>query len=128
MNISGKIIQILPEVKGEGKNGPWSRQDFIIETDGQFSKKVCVSVWNNKIKLADLKTGDEVNLEISIESREYNGRWYTDVRAAALLSTAKQGIAEADEPGNPWDKAAPLQEIKEIEEEESEPDKDDLPF
>ncbi|MBW6479203.1 MAG: DUF3127 domain-containing protein [Bacteroidales bacterium] len=33
MNISGKITRILPEVKGEGRNGPWKRQDFILETD-----------------------------------------------------------------------------------------------
>jgi hypothetical protein len=95
MNISGKILTILPEVKGEGKNGPWTRQDFIIETGDQYPKKVCASVWNNKIRLSDLKSGDTVDLEITVESREFNGRWYTDVKVLGVTAgRAMEGPAE----------------------------------
>ncbi len=93
MNITGRFVQLLPEMKGEGKNGPWSRQDFIIETEEQFPKKVCISVWNNKVNVRDLLPGDPVSVEISVESREYNGRWYTDVKAWQLV------VNKAKEPG-----------------------------
>ena len=86
MNISGKILTILPEARGEGKNGPWSRQDFIIETSDQYPKKVCVSVWNNKIRISELKPGDTVDLDITVESREFNGRWYTDVKVLGMAT------------------------------------------
>jgi hypothetical protein len=106
MNISGKVYQILPEARGEGKNGPWSRQDFVIETDDQFPKKVCISVWNNKIKLSELKQGDKVDIEISVESREYNGKWYTDVKASGLVS-AKRSEPKADDTQTPpWDRGS----------------------
>jgi len=91
MDISGKITQILPEIKGEGRNGPWKRQDFIMETDDQYPKKVCVSVWNDKVDVGKLQPGDPVTVEISIESREYNGRWYTDVKASGLIAGQKTG-------------------------------------
>ncbi|MFO7613065.1 MAG: DUF3127 domain-containing protein [Bacteroidales bacterium] len=85
MDISGKITQILPEVKGEGRNGPWKRQDFILETDDQYPKKVCISVWNDKVDVGKLQPGDPVTVEISVESREYNGRWYTDVKGSGII-------------------------------------------
>jgi hypothetical protein len=86
MNISGKFVQLLPEVKGEGRNGPWTRQDFILETDDQYPKKVCISVWNSKVDAKNLKAGDPVTVEITVESREYNGRWYTDVKAVGMIA------------------------------------------
>jgi len=126
MNISGKIWQILPEVKGEGKNGPWSRQDLIVETEEQFPKKVCISVWNNKIKVTELKAGDPVNVEITVESREYNGRWYTDVKAISLLSATHKGTAS--NVTNPWDKDVPPLTEKDIPEADPDSNNDDLPF
>jgi len=96
MNITGKVYQILPEQKGEGRNGPWSRQDFIIETEEQYPKKLCISVWNSKVDIEHLEKGDPVTVEISVESREYNGKWYTDVKASGLtVHKTKEGAAAA---------------------------------
>jgi hypothetical protein len=96
MNISGKFVQLLPEIKGEGRNGPWTRQDFILETDEQYPKKVCISVWNNKVDAKSLKAGDPVTMEITVESREYNGRWYTDVKAVGMIAgkPKEYGVAQ----------------------------------
>ncbi len=49
MEISGNVISILPEVTGQGKNGTWRKQEFILETDGQYPKKVCIAMWGDKI-------------------------------------------------------------------------------
>jgi hypothetical protein len=84
MEISGNIIQVLPLQTGEGKNGPWKKQDFVIETESQYPKKVCISMWGDRIDENMIKVGNGVTASIDVESREYNGRWYTDVKAWKL--------------------------------------------
>ena len=51
LEISGKLLQILPEQTGTGKNGQWIKQDFIIETQEQYPRKVCFSAWGDKAAL-----------------------------------------------------------------------------
>lgn len=97
MEISGNVIQVLPLQTGEGKNGTWKKQDFVIETEGQYPKKVCISLWGDKIDSSVIQMGASLTASIDIESREYNGRWYTDVRAYRLdvTSAAPSGGAPA---------------------------------
>ena len=81
LELSGKVIQILPEQTGTGKNGQWSRQDFVLETQEQYPRKVCFSAWGDKVSLVKtLKTDSVINVSFNVESREYNGKWYTDLR------------------------------------------------
>ena len=81
MELIAKLIQLLPLQNGQGKNGPWKKQDIILETDGAYPKKVCVSIWGDKIDAAQLQIGNKLKIQFDVESREYNGRWYTDVKA-----------------------------------------------
>lgn len=81
MEITGTVVSLLPLQTGQGKNGVWKKQEFILETPGQYPKKVCLSLWGEKIDEVKISTGDKITAFINIESREYNGRWYTDVRA-----------------------------------------------
>lgn len=81
MQLTAKLVQILPLQSGTGKNGPWKKQDIIVETEGQFPKKVCISIWGDKINENLLKEGAQLNISFDVESREYNSRWYTDVKA-----------------------------------------------
>ncbi|MEQ8323303.1 MAG: DUF3127 domain-containing protein [Vicingaceae bacterium] len=81
MEINGKVLQILPLATGTGKNGEWRKQEFILETPGQYPKKVCITLWGDRIDESNLQEGEEVKAMIDVESREYNGRWYTDVKA-----------------------------------------------
>lgn len=105
MELKGKVISVLPEQSGEGRNGRWRKQEFILETPGQYPKKVCVTVWGDRIDQFDLKEGEEVTAGIDIESREYNGRWYTDVKAWKLdkdsASSAPPAANDAGFPGEP---------------------------
>ena len=84
MDISGKVVQLLPVQTGQGKNGTWKKQEFILETGDTYPKKVCIAVWGDKIDMNSIKTGDMVDVSFDVESREYNGRWYTDVKAWKL--------------------------------------------
>jgi hypothetical protein len=81
MQITAKIIQLLPLQTGTGKNGEWKKQDVIVETEGQYPKKICLSVWGDKIKEEILQTGQKFHFSVEIESQEYNGKWYTNVKA-----------------------------------------------
>ena len=81
MEISGVVINLLPLQSGQGKNGTWKKQEFILETPGQYPKKVCMNLWGEKVDEIKISVGDKITASINIESREYNGRWYTDVRA-----------------------------------------------
>lgn len=73
MEIKGKVIAILPEQTGTGKNGEWKAQEFVIETADQYPKKVCFKCFNKPVPKID----ETVNVFADAESREYNGRWYT---------------------------------------------------
>lgn len=81
MELKGKVIQLLPMQTGMGKKGQWRKQEFILETPGQYPKRVCFSIWGDKIDQFRLAEGEEVNVSVDLESREYNGRWYTEARA-----------------------------------------------
>jgi hypothetical protein len=86
MEISGKLIQFLPLQTGQGKNGTWKKQEFILELGGQYPKKVCIAAWGDKLDMNGFKIGDTIEVSFDIESREYNGRWYTDVKAWKVVS------------------------------------------
>ena len=82
---AGTIIALLPLQTGQGKNGQWRKQDIIIETQDQYPKKVCISIWGDKINESQLQIGNELNVSFDVESREYNGRYYTEVKAFKIV-------------------------------------------
>lgn len=95
LDITGKLVTKLPQQNGQGKNGAWIKQDFIIETQEQFPKKVCISLWGDKAKELDsISIGETLKLGINIESREFNGKWYTDVKAWKI---EKQGANQRND-------------------------------
>lgn len=79
MEIKGTIISDLGQVSGQGKNGEWLKREYVIETQGNYPKKVCFEMWNDSIQ--DLPIGSIVTAHIDVESREYNERWYTNIKA-----------------------------------------------
>ncbi|MEK6782546.1 MAG: DUF3127 domain-containing protein [Bacteroidota bacterium] len=93
MDLKGKIVQILPHQTGMGKKGQWKKQEFIVETQSQFPKKVCLSAWGDKIDQFNLAVGDTVNVSVELESREYNSRWYTEARAWKVEKSSSGSMA-----------------------------------
>ncbi|MCO5254539.1 MAG: DUF3127 domain-containing protein [Bacteroidia bacterium] len=82
MELTGKIIKVLPMQSGTSTKGEWRKQEFVIEVPGTYPKKVALSAWNEKAQeVQSLGLGQEIKAQIDIESREYNERWYTDIRA-----------------------------------------------
>ena len=122
LEITGKVIQLLPEQSGTGKNGTWVRRDFVIETNDQYPKKVCFSGWGDKAQMvSSLETGQNVKVSFNPESREFNGKWYTDLRAWKIETENKgQPGVDSDSPD--------LQQYSNFDIPADENSKDDLPF
>jgi len=81
LEISGKIIELLALKSGQSANGEWRKQEYVLEIDGQYPKKICFMAWGDKIDQFNIQQGETIEVSIDLESREYNGRWYTDVKA-----------------------------------------------
>ena len=103
MKLSAKLTQLLPIQTGTGKNGEWKKQDIIVETDSQYPKKVCISIWGDKIDEQQLIVGNTLSIDFEIESREYSGRWYTDIKAWKIEVASQNTKSE-----NKLDSIAPL--------------------
>lgn len=98
MELKAKLVQLLPLQTGSGKNGEWKKQDIIVETLGsQFPKKICISIWGDKADTNILQIGNELNISFDVESREYNGRWYTDVKAWKVEAASTSSNRNKDE-------------------------------
>ncbi|MFW6200131.1 MAG: DUF3127 domain-containing protein [Gemmatimonadota bacterium] len=117
LQITGTVTQILEEQSGESARGPWRKQDFILETEGQYPREVCITQWGEKIDDFDVQEGETLTVHIDIESREYKGRWYTDVKAWRV----ERARPQAPEP-TPGDEpfSAGRKSIEDVD--------DDLPF
>lgn len=97
LELEGKIIRKLDVQTGVSARGNWSKQEFIIEyQEGNFPSQVCFNVWGeDKVKdLERFNIGDQVKVSFNLSSREYNNRWYTDVRAWRIELMSGQGGAQ----------------------------------
>lgn len=132
MEISGKLIKILPLLTGEGKNGTWKKQEFVLEIPGQFAKNICFEIWGDKISQLPAITDVDVTVFFDLESREYNNKWYTGAKAwkVSILNT-KQSSEQNDAASFPGDASGlvPPEEFpsRNIQDEGNVP-QDDLPF
>ncbi|MBQ8450871.1 MAG: DUF3127 domain-containing protein [Bacteroidaceae bacterium] len=101
MEITGKIIAVLPERGGVSKTGnEWKMQEYVLETHEQYPRKICFNVFGaDKIAQFNIQVGEEMTVSFDINAREYNGRWYNDIRAWKV----ERGVAPA--PAAPYEAA-----------------------
>lgn len=127
LEVEGKIVRKLNVQSGVSQRGNWSKQEFILEyQEGSYPSQACFSVWGeDKVKdLERFQIGDNAKVSFNISSREYNGRWYTDLRAWRIetVSAQAQPAAPVQTPAQPAQAPAagsvPAEDSQE----------DDLPF
>ena len=132
MQITGKLISVLPNTSGEGKQGPWTKGGIIIETeDAKYPKKIAFTTWNDMVDTCEsiawndmvdtcesIAIGTAVRISFDLESREYQNKWYTDAKASKI-EVNKNGNYVVPE-GLHKPNVAPVVE--------SNPQDDDLPF
>lgn len=106
MEIVGKVIQVLPLQQGTSSRtgNPWTIKTFILETQENYPRKVAIEVFGDQ-RIADnpAEVDQIVTVSFDLESREFNGRWYTSVRAWKIL----QGVQTQAAPVQPATQAAP---------------------
>lgn len=125
LEISGKLIKKLDVQSGSSDRGSWSRQEIIIEIPGQFPRQVCLSLWNEQVNEASrFNIGDILKVGVDIQSREYNGKWYTSIRPWRMeveaIGVAPPPAAAPATPAAPVDGEDPFNTASSQE--------DDLPF
>jgi Protein of unknown function (DUF3127). len=92
-----KDCSVFAGANRSGQEWYLEKQEFILETFDTYPKKICIAVWGDKIDLSPFKPGDTVDVSFDVESREYNGRWYTDVKAWKVLSKQSTGNQPAQD-------------------------------
>lgn len=93
MEITGKIILALPEMTGVSKSGNnWKKREYVLETMETYPRKVHFDFFGERADQYPLNVGEVVKLSFDIESREYNGRWFTSIRG---WKAEKEGAAAA---------------------------------
>ncbi|MBO4488661.1 MAG: DUF3127 domain-containing protein [Bacteroidales bacterium] len=145
LEITGILRQKLPIQQGTSKTGnPWMKQEFVIETQEQYPRKICANLWGDRTDMLNqFEVGHLVKVSFDLESREFNGKWYTDVKAWKIepatepqIPTMPAGYAQPAAPqGAPaqpaYIPAAPANTLPDMPDEDTITDNgltDDLPF
>ena len=102
MDIKGKIIQKMEPQGGVSKAGnQWKKQEYVMETFDSYPKKVKFDFFGDRADQYPLEVGDVITLSYDIESREFNGRWYTDIRGFKAMKEDPNMAAGAPAPYPP---------------------------
>ncbi len=130
MDLTGKVIAVLPPREGTSARGAWKSQEYVIETHDQYPRKMVFNIFGaDKIDQFAIKAGEELTVSFDIDAHEYNGRWFNNIRAwniqridaaaaqAASPVPAAQPKAETPQQATPFPPAT-----------ENTESTDDLPF
>ena len=127
MELTGKIIAVMEPRGGvSARTGnTWKTQEYVLEVPGQYPKRCLFNVFGeDRINQFKIQNGDELTIQFDIDAREYNGRWFNDIRAYNVIRGQQpvpgvQPVAAPSEATSPF---PPAQEPA------SEGASDDLPF
>ena len=105
MELQGKVIAALPERSGTSARGDWKSQEFVIEyQEGQYPRKMVINVWGaDRLQRFNIQIGQTVLVAFDIDAREWNGRWFTDIRAF--------DVRQVDPNAAPIAQPAPMQSV-----------------
>ncbi len=104
LEIKGTVVQLLPIQSGQGSGDrSWRKQDFVLDIPSNYKRQVCISLWGDNIESYKLAVGEEVTASIDIESREYNGKWYTNVKAWKIVKSSSDTPEVGAPNETPWD-------------------------
>ena len=115
MELEGIVYAILPVASGSSPRGNWSRQEIVVEfKSGEFNRKLCLSFWGDKTaQLTNVAVGERIKAFFDLESREFNGKWFTTAQAWKLernINVASQTAPSMEDigPGAAYDDEIPF--------------------
>ncbi len=102
MEIEGRIILDLPLQTGTSKAGkPWKKKEWVLETFGSYPRKVKFHIFGDRVDTIRLEPGKDYVLSFDLESREFNGKWYTDVSVYQARDYVPQGYPQGAPAASP---------------------------
>ena len=111
MDLTGKVIAIMQPRSGTSARtgNPWMSQEYVIEVPGQYPRKILFNIFGeDRIKQFNIQAGEEITVQFDIDAREYNGRWFNDIRAYNIIrGQIAQTVPQATPPFTPQQNAAP---------------------
>lgn len=134
MEFTGRIIQVLEPRGGVSSRtgNPWKTQEFVIEeTVGQYPKRMVFNVFGeDNLTRFNIQQGQELTISFDINAREYNGRWFNDIRAWNVIpavQAAPVGAMPAAQPIAPFPPEQPVTAAQ-VSFDSPADDSSDLPF
>lgn len=99
------VYDILPEESGYTRSGTeWRRRTMVLESApdlyGNTNKLAVEAGGKRAAALASLRPGDVVEVSYVVTSREYNGKWYNDVRLVSVSVPNAKPAAQAPAAGD----------------------------
>ena len=126
--ITGKIIEVLPKRTGVSKTGnEWASQSYVIEDES--GDKLAFDVFGqNKIDEYNLTNGVKASVTVKIESKAWNGKYFTSVSCTQCISNAAPKAQEQVQPTQQVQQSyqAPQRTVQQTQTQEVKAD--DLPF
>lgn len=120
MEVTAKLIKIEAAQEGNSAKGAWRKALAIFETEEQYPKTLAIAFFNANLEEATkIPLGTTCKVKFDAKSREFNGKWYTDLTGFGIEAVGQQPTPQQ----NDFDK--PLPPINQPTEEE---ETDDLPF
>ena len=107
MELTGKIIAVMEPRGGvSARTGnQWMTQEYVLEVPGQYPKRCLFNVFGeDRIKQFNIQQGEDLTIQFDIDAREYNGRWFNDIRAYNVV----RGQVQQPVAGAPLNQAAPF--------------------
>lgn len=132
MDLTGKVIAVMEPRGGvSARTGnSWMAQEYVIEVPGQYPRKMLFNIFGeDRIKQFNIQLNEEITVQFDIDAREYNGRWFNDIRAYNIIRGQQQTAPMGGQPFPP--QAAPQPAPAPFAAQEpvsSEGSNDDLPF
>ena len=128
MELTGRIIAVMEPRSGvSARTGnAWMTQEYVLEGPGQYPKRCVFNLFGeDRIKQFNIQNGEDLTVQFDIDAREYQGRWFNDIRAYNVIRGQQPQAAPAAAPFPPQGAAAPFPPAQEPDAEGS---ADYLPF
>ena len=91
LNLTGRVLQILDLQQGTSKAGnPWKSQVFILETGGQYPKKVPIKLFGDSVDKFPLQVGQTITASLDLDGREWQGKWFPEIKAWNIVYVGVQ--------------------------------------
>lgn len=96
LNVTGRVLQILPLQQGTSKAGkPWKSQMFVLDTGGQYPKKIPIKLFGDSVDKFPLQVGQEVTASLDLDGREWEGKWFAEIKAWNIVYAGAQSAQTA---------------------------------